>query len=292
MSESTVLDEAACVWAAALAVGVDPVQLSATVDVAALAVVVADADVAADPVDAAARLLVGMVRRRPFPAPNASIGWLTSVDWLARRQLRVVADPPAVVELCGSIRAGSAEPAEVAAAMRAWVIADGIACPVCGRRVYARDPLARRSLAPVGGRFELTARCAFEHRTHDKSGRPMASPTTRPVEGSQPILATGECGSFLVAGEAGSVAVSPLLDDPPIVRVVEIDDLRPGDLVGRWDSLIERSTTLGFVSADEAAPDELGRIDLTRLHRALRAGGRSGVGAAGKDAAHHRVGTT
>lgn len=289
MSEPSVLDEAGLLWAAALVEGGDPARLLATVDVTALAAVVAEADVEVDPVDAAATLLVGVIRRRPFPASNAAIGWLASVDRLAASQLRVATVPAAVVELCDSVRVGVAGPGEVAAAMRTWVVEDGIACPACGRRVYAHDALARRLLPPVGAGFELTARCAFEHGSHDWSGRPIASPTTRPVEPSQPILARGECGSYLVAGEAGSVAVSPFCDDPPIVRVVEVEDLRPGDLVGRWDSFIERTTTLGFVFADEAAPDERGRVDLVRLRRALRAAGRPRSGAARQRSEDHRV---
>src|SRR5690606_7765440 len=129
------------------------------------------------------------------------------------------------------------------------------ACPACGRRVYARDHLARRSVAPAGARFELTARCSYEHGSHDRAGRPIAPRPTRPVERSEPILARGDCGSFLVAGTSGTLAVSPFCDDPPVMRVVEVGDLHPGDLVGRWGPLIERSTTIGFVPAHEVAPD-------------------------------------
>ncbi|MGH9228690.1 MAG: hypothetical protein ACRD07_08160 [Acidimicrobiales bacterium] len=185
------LDESKLVWAAALVEDVDPAELLARVDVAALVTIVAGADEAIGPIDAAARLLVRVVRDRPFLTGNAAIGWL-----------------------------------------------------------------------------------AGDYR----------------VEPRRQVLARGACGSFLLPGDRTNVVVSPFCDDPPIVRVVEVDEVRPGDLVGRWDRLVERSSTLGFVPADEARPDESGWVDLGRLRRALRDSGPHGAVAAGGDVAPCPVG--
>ena len=283
MSRRTAVDEARILWAAALVEGLDPAELLVTVDVGALAAVVADADTEVDAVDAAAALLVAMVRRRPFPAANAAIGWLAGVELLRESRLRIEADAGAVVALCERITAGGAALDEVRALLRAWLVEDGIPCPACGRRVYADDPGARHATRGAGGGYELRARCAVEHGGHDREGRPVSPPPARPAASRQPVLARGTCGSFLVADEAGGVAVSPFSDEPPLVRVVQVGELRAGDLVGRWDGLVRRSTTLGFVPAGEAAPDESDLVDLARLARALRHGRRhlagAGVGA-------------
>jgi prophage maintenance system killer protein len=293
---SAVPDEAGVLWAAALVEGVDPARLLTSVDVTALSVAVAEAAAERDPVDVAAVLLVELVRRRPFPASNAAIAWLATVDLLAASSIRLVVEPDEAVELCRAIGGGAAGRAEVAAAVRGRVVEVGLVCPVCGRRVHAGtdalDELARRLVPPGGTAFELTARCAFEHGVHDRSGRPVAAVAARAGDARQPVLARGACGSFLVAGEGGSVAVSPYCDDPPLVRVVEVDEVHPGDLVGRWDPLVRRSTPLGVVPADEAAPDEQGCVDLDRLRRALRAGGRRPVGATGPGRARRGEGAS
>jgi hypothetical protein len=270
------MDESTLVWAAALVNDVDPAEVLAQTDVAALAAIVARADEASEPVDVAAWLLVGVVQGRPFPTGNAAVGWLAALDVLAVATCRVTVDRARVVRLCDDIRQGALGPGAVAAVLRGWVVENGIACPACGRRVYASDPAARRLVMPGTSRFELTARCAFEHRGHDRCGRlaalPAPSPAGHTVDRRLPVLARGACGSFLVAGDPTSVVVSPFCDDPPIVRVVEIGEICAGDLVGRWDRLVARSSTLGFVPADEARPDERGRVDVGRLRRALGGG--------------------
>jgi hypothetical protein len=272
------LDEATLLWAAALVDETDPAELLAQVDVTVLAGIVARADAATAPVDAAARVLVEVVRTRPFPTGNAAIGWLAAVEVLAGARCRVAAGQDRVVALCADVRSGAAGATDVVAALRSWLVEEGIACPACGRRVYADEATGPRRAMPGASRFELTARCAFEHGRHDRSGRPLAPATRRPVERRLPVIAHGACGSFLVAGDRATVVVSPFCDDPPIVRVGEVDEVNAGDLVGRWDGLVERSSPLGFVPADAARPDEGGHVDLGRLRRAL-VGAGVGTGA-------------
>lgn len=293
MTDLRRIDEATLLWAAALVERIDPAELLTRVDLRALTVIVAEADACTDPVDAAAALLVGVVRDRPFHTSNAAVAWLAAVDVLAAARCRIAVDAAHVVELCDSIGSDALGPADVAAALRTWRVEDGVACPACGRRVYRLDAAARRSMMPGTARFELVARCAFEHGVHGRAGRPIDPPADRLVEPHQPVLARGECGSFLVAGERASVVVSPFCDDPPIVRVVEADDVRPGDLVGRWDPLVERSRTVGFVPAEEVRLDAQGRVDLARLNRAVRASRqRSAAAEIDRDTATRPVGVS
>lgn len=286
------LDESKLVWAAALVEDVDPAELLARLDVAALARIVADADEAIGPIDAAVRLLVRVVRDRPFRTGNAAIGWLAAVEVLAEAGWRVSVHRARVVRLCGDIREGLLSDGDAAAVLRRWVVEEGMACPACGRRVYVRDAAAGWRLMPGGSRFELTARCAFEHGRHDRSGRPVVARGDDRVEPRRPVLARGACGSFLLMGDRTNVVVSPFCDDPPIVRVAEVDEILPGDLVGRWDRIVERSSTLGFVPANEARPDESGCVDLDRLRRALSNSRPHGAGAAGGDVAPCPVGVS
>jgi hypothetical protein len=74
-----------------------------------------------------------------------------------------------------------------------------------------------------------------------------------------------------VAGARRSVIVTPSCDEPPIVRVVAVGELHAGDLVGTWEALVARSTTIGFAPASEVDVDRDDRIDLHRLQLALRA---------------------
>ncbi|HEX2849050.1 MAG TPA: hypothetical protein VHN98_00785 [Acidimicrobiales bacterium] len=292
MAERAAVDEATLLWAAALVEGVDPAALLERLEGAALATlagVAADVEETTEPLEAAARLLVRMVRDRPFPADNAAIGWLAAVELLAAAHWRVEVDPRSVADLCGRVRDGAIENAEVASVLGRWAVADGVACPACGRRVYVLDAAARRVLLPGVADFELRARCAFEHGHHDRSGRPIAAREERPAEAPQPVLAWGECGSFLVAGDGASLVISPCGDDPPTVRVVEVDDVRPADLVGRWDRLVARSSTLGVIAAGAAQPDERGTVDLASVRRALRRSHPAGSPSLGEEEAGGRL---
>lgn len=171
MADPVDLDESTLVWAAALVEDVDPAELLARVDVAVLARIVADVDEATAPIDAAARLLVRVVRDRPFFTGNAAIGWLAAVEVLAAGGWRVGVHRARVVRLCGDIREGVLSDADAAAVLRRWVVEDGMACPACGRRVYVRDAatgcrLTRLLRAPVpwqlpGMRAYIAARTQF-----------------------------------------------------------------------------------------------------------------------------------
>lgn len=270
MGEHRRIDEATLLWVAAVAVDEEPTALLATVDVAGLARIVAEVEATRDPVMAAAALLVGVIGDRPFPASNAAIGWLAATNLLAEAGYRVVARPKQVAQLCRRIRAEALVADRVASALRGWLIPEGLGCPACGRRVYASDAIARRMVTPAGAPFVLTARCAFEHGAHDREGRPVTPAPVRTWEPRQPLLARGPCGSLLVVAPDRTMVVSPYCDDPPIAKVSQVDHLSPGDLIGPWDSLLERSTPIGYVPADAVHVDEHDRVDLARLGRALQ----------------------
>lgn len=236
------LDEATLLCTAAFVLDVDPRTVLDAVDVAELAALAAEVGAVADPVDAAAHLLVRVVRARPFPRANAAIGWLAAVDLLRAHGRFVQVRTARVVALCDEIRAGSDA---VAPVLRSWSTL-AITCPACGRSVYALDH-SRRRVQPGFSRYELVARCSFEHGAHDRAGRERPRPVPREHPQHVPILARGECGSFAVALDGRTLVVAPYCDDPVIHRVVEVGDVSPGDLLGRWDALVGRSSTVRFV---------------------------------------------
>ncbi len=219
MAERAHIDEATLLWAAAVVGRVDPVAAANGVDVDALVRVVTAADDAPDPLSTAAGVLFNLITSRPFPSSNAAIGWLAATELLARVGCRVVVSSETVVSLCDAVRDGCRTEDQVAASLRSWMVVAGTACPVCGRRVYANASGARRTSMPGSARFELTARCAFEHRVHDKLGRAIARPFEPSPESRQPVLARGACGSLLIAGPDGAgVGGQPVFvrpDDAP-----------------------------------------------------------------------------
>jgi hypothetical protein len=239
------LDEAGLVWAAALVTGAAPADVVDAVDVAALSALVAEVDAIHDPVRAAAHLLARVVLERPFPMANAAIGWLATVELLQERGLHTAARPRDVVELCAAIRAGRAD---VAAQLRRWSTRSGFRCPACDRTVYEFSATGPRVLHGTS-RAELTARCAFEHRSHDRHGGALATSSPSPI--APAVLARGDCGSVAVAVDGRTLVLSPYCDEPAIYRVSEVGEVSPGDLVGRWDALVARATTVGFVPADD-----------------------------------------
>ena len=97
---------------------------------------------------------------------------------------------------------------------------------------------------------ELTARCAFEHRAHDRHGAARATASS-PSPIAPAVLARGDCGSVALAVDGRTLVLSPYCDEPAIYRVSEVGEVSPGDLVGRWDALVARGTTVGFVPADD-----------------------------------------
>ncbi len=272
-------DEGTLVWAAATVLRADPTEVLTRTDLAALDAVVVAAT-RTDPVEAAAALLVTTIRERPFPHANVAIAWLAAADLLAAAGRRVAMDAADAVDLCtaittaqtSTVQLSTAEisTAEVAGALRASLVRAGTACPACGRHVYADQPSARHTMTPGAGRYELTARCAFEHRAHDRRGNDLARPAEAPRPRRHPVLARGACGSYLVVGPDGGIVVSPWTDEPAVVRVARVGDVAPGDLVGSWSRLVAQSRPIGFAPAESAQPDADDLVDLTRLRAALQ----------------------
>jgi hypothetical protein len=90
------------------------------------------------------------------------------------------------------------------------------------------------------------------------------------------VLARGDCGSFLVTAAGRALVVRPFGPGPSTVHhVLRVHDLRPGDLVGRWDRLADRGTTVGYVPADAVRFDPAsGHLDVDRLDAGLAAWAR------------------
>lgn len=175
MADDPALDVGTLVWAAALVEDRDPAEVLVDADVAVLDGIAREVAGIGEPVEAAAALLERLVRERPFAGAASAIAWLATVDLLRTARLPVRAAPRDVRVLCRDLRSGRAGRSDATTCLLRWT--PGIPCPACGRRVYvAADggkAIALRQATP----YELTARCAYEHRTHGRSGRPLA-PTT------------------------------------------------------------------------------------------------------------------
>jgi prophage maintenance system killer protein len=169
-----VADPAAIVWAAALVEERDPDDVLAGADEARLTQITAEVDAFDDPVEAAALLLVRLVQDRPFAGSASAIAWLAAVDLLRMEGLPVRATAKEVRALCRSLRSGRAAPPAAAAQLRRWTTPPGLPCPACGQRVYADDARTRALVARHATAYELTGRCAYEHRSHDRLGRTRA----------------------------------------------------------------------------------------------------------------------
>ncbi len=181
----TRLSETELVWLAAAAAGTTPDDLLARTDMGALARVDAEAD-RRDPdgdgdLHHAARLLLAVVRERPFPDDaNAAAGWLAAAFVLERAGVRVRSHrrTEVVTFVAGldertplvDVVVGLERIASGGGRRLAWL------CPACGRELYARERRDRRAVTVGVTAYELTARCWFEHRAHDRAGRPF--PTT------------------------------------------------------------------------------------------------------------------
>ena len=167
----------ALVWAAALVADREPAEVLATADVALLIDIAEDVAALDDPVEAAALLLVRLVGERPFAGPASAIGWLAAVDVLRVAGRPVRAEPREVRRLCRSLRGSADDRQRAVDALRRWSSPPGIPCPACGRCVYADDPTTCAIVRRHATTYELTARCAYEHRAHGRSGRELARAT-------------------------------------------------------------------------------------------------------------------
>jgi hypothetical protein len=160
--------------------------------VAGLVAVVAAVEGAATGLDAAALAVLEIGRRRPFGTGNAATAWLAAAHLLAGDGLRLrIGHHAATTLFAASARLG---PREVAAVIDAhterylsparralrWLVrptprpGPGVTwCPACGRPVVQRrHDLAAAGMWADAARLERVARCAVEHRGHDRYGVP------------------------------------------------------------------------------------------------------------------------
>jgi hypothetical protein len=187
------LDEAELVHVAAMATGRPPATVLTTTDVAALAHVVAHLEQATTRVEAAATAVLEIGRRRPFGDGSPAAAWLAAAHLLALdgRSLRIGPVGAAGV-LAAEERIGVAEVTEVLVEhseprrsrigrlLRPLLEVhrpDGpslLPCPACGLPVVRR----RNDITDAGpwsssAVAQRVARCAVEHRTHDRWARQL-----------------------------------------------------------------------------------------------------------------------
>jgi hypothetical protein len=186
------LDEADLVHVAATATGTAPERVLAGCDVAGLASVAAVLESATCGLDAAALVVLEVGRRRPFAAGNAATAWLAAAHALAGDDLRLrIGHLAATTVFEGSSRLGVREVAAVieAHAERRGSFLRGVLrrltgpveptgpgvswCPSCGRPlVQRRHDIVAEGVWVESARIQRIARCAVEHRDHDRFGVP------------------------------------------------------------------------------------------------------------------------
>lgn len=187
------LDEAELVHVAAVATGRHPDAVLAAVDVVALASVVAQLEQAPTAVEAAATAVLEVGRRQPFGAGSTATAWLAAAHLLSLEGIRLRIGPIGAAGVLGGDP--QLEVAQVAEILRlhsgrrrsvvgrllaslfevSWP--DGpsvLPCPVCSRPVVQR----RSDVTTTGpwsemARTQRVARCAVEHRAHDRWARQL-----------------------------------------------------------------------------------------------------------------------
>ena len=187
------LDEAELVHVAAVATGRHPAAVLADADVAALATVVARLEQAPSTVEAAATAVLEVGRRRPFGDASTPAAWLAAAHLLSLDGLRlhigpvgaagVLADEPplGVAEVAEVLRLHSGRRrsrlGRLLGSLFEVTWPDGpsvLPGPACGRAIVQR----RNDVTTTGpwsdmARAQRVARCAVEHRAHDRWARPL-----------------------------------------------------------------------------------------------------------------------
>ena len=173
------IGEAELVCIAATASGGEPDRVLGTCDVAALARVVAAAEgsSAGRPFEHAATLVLALVREQPFPRrSNAAVAWLAAAVVLEAAGVRVRARADDVVAFVRGIGEGT-ELLDVVVGLEALATVGARRptwrCPACKREVYAAERRAGRAIFVGVTAYELTNRCWYEHRAHDRQGNPF-----------------------------------------------------------------------------------------------------------------------
>jgi prophage maintenance system killer protein len=245
------VDDADLLLIASAALDHDADLLLDTIDVAALAHVVARAETAATPVDAAAVVLVEIAQRRPFHSGNQAAAWLAAAYVLASNDIHLRigdAEALALVHAAGQHRIG--EP-EVAA--------------VLSRHIDRWPHLLRRV-----GRFLFEASSAEWRPWPNGLPEPVRRrPLPRPALAERrdpptcPVVFgpwTDGRQSFLVIVGASGVAFFPATDDSgcAVYDVVQVRDLAAGDLVGDWRRLRTGGEMVGSVAAADVRLDRDG----------------------------------
>jgi hypothetical protein len=153
--------------------------------VAALARVAAVAEGLAGvtPFEEAAELALAIVRERPFDGgANGAVAWLAISVVLDAARVRVRARAADVVAFVRGLDEASSVLEVTAAIERLAAVAarrPTWRCPACHRELYAAERRAGRAIFVGVTDFELTNRCWYEHRAHDRRGEPF--PALEPI---------------------------------------------------------------------------------------------------------------
>lgn len=252
---SVAVDEADLVAVGAVAIGVDPELLLDRSDVAALARIAAHAEMARNPVDAAASVLVGVVSRRPFPHCNHAAAWLITAHVLGVNGLDLrISDQDALALVT---RVGRGEIGELG-------VATALACHVMDRHGGLRRVLRRLFLTPRSHlswdpRLPLCPLCLRPLRVPvDGCRRPAlscldAAGLSLPPGQRCPVVIGPDvgAGSFFLAYVTAGIVIFVPVDDAhgSAYDLVRVDDLHVSQLVGDWQRLAGSGRSLGRIGA-------------------------------------------
>lgn len=262
------LDEPRLILLAAAATRRSPEDVVAGADLRGAAAVVDDVERAPDAIRAAATALSSIARRRPFASGNAAAAWFTCAFLAPEGARRLSARRRDLVDVIVRIGEGVIDIDTLESMLHGrsdvpvpWP------CPACGRALHTDSRYGGRGATWLGpSRLELTARCAVEHRAHDRHGRTLTVTPAAPHEEAtrwRPALRNHVTDAIVAIGDDGALLLTPNGEEF-VVGVV--DDLTPGDLVGDWRPLHAKARIAARIPARDVVVDaHRGLVDVASL---------------------------
>jgi hypothetical protein len=246
---ATAVDESWLLWVAAVATEQAPEAVLRDADVAAVVSVVAAVEAVADPVDRAVAVLDAVLVRRPFGPGSRAVAWLSAVMVMAEAGRTVTVGDDEGWALVAAAERGDLSQRELAARLRSASagasrrVRVAGRCPSCSRtlHVLAHERVGGQLVLVGSSRFELMARCWYEHRAHDRDGGTLqpapdgTAPAGTAADGWRPVVSGCSSGTFLVLVDDGVLVFVPA--GPDQYAVFTRREVSAGELTARWDAL-------------------------------------------------------
>ena len=274
------MDEGWLVWVAARATKTDPQAVLEAADARALVIAVAEVEAAGhEPLDVAAAALTAVACHRPFRSGNRAAAWMAAAVVLADAGIRLGLPDDAAAGLVVGAEHGLVSRDAVRTALAAGRKAGTAAgrgrvlsrsCPVCQRELHAYEEfvVGRGSVLISNTDFELAARCWYEHRAHDRTGRPIVSRDgVEDAGGWRPVVRHDRSASVLVLVDHRAVLLRAVHG---AYMATCVSDLAASELAGDWEVLHAGGEPLGRVPAASVRFDATeGMVDWRVLDAAI-----------------------